>query len=90
VDTWAWLADIWTWLKDPQHLDVLVALGGGLAAIVAGIWAVIRHYAQKRTSDTKDPRVITTPSVGASNGSIAVGRDVNNSNLSTSERPRQK
>lgn len=61
---------IWTWLADSDNRAILTFLGGGLAALIAGSWAVIKYIHKSREKER--PSVTVT----ADRGSIAGGRDV--------------
>ena len=60
---------IWEWLSDPDNQATLGFLGGGLAAVAAGIWAVLKYLRSRRG---KEPPSLT---VKADHGSVAAGRD---------------
>ena len=57
-------------LKDPDNRALLGWIGTGIAAVVGGIWAVVKFRAKK--GDHEPP----TPSVSADNSSVAAGRDI--------------
>jgi hypothetical protein len=58
------LSSIWEFLKDGSNQAVLTWIGGGIAAVAAGIWAVVKLMAKKG-------------SVSADHGSAASGHDIN-------------
>jgi hypothetical protein len=64
------LSSIWDFLKDPNNRTIISWVGGGIAAVAAGIWAVIKFMAKK--GDQKPSK----PSVNADRGSMAAGRDI--------------
>jgi hypothetical protein len=57
----------WDFLKDETNRNILGLIGTVIAALAAGIWAVI-----KRREKGPPP----TPSVTADHGSVAAGRDI--------------
>lgn len=59
---------MWEWLSDPQAQKTLAFVGGGVAAVVAGGWAVFKFLANK-----PKPGVVVT----ADRGGMAAGRDMN-------------
>jgi hypothetical protein len=64
------LSSIWDFLKDGSNQAILSWIGGGIAAITAGIWAVVKFTA--KNGDQKQSRL----GVGADHGSMAAGRDI--------------
>jgi hypothetical protein len=64
------LSSIWDFLKDASNQAVLSWIGGGIAVIAGGIWAVMKFMA--KTRDQKPSK----PSVSADHGSMAAGRDI--------------
>jgi hypothetical protein len=65
------LSSIWEFVKDPENRAVLTWIGGGIAAIAAAAWAVVKT----RSGDQK----LSKPSVSADRGSVAAGGDIRNS-----------
>ena len=63
------LETLWTFLSDPDNQQTLAWLGGGLAIVAAGFWAVIKFNLSRSSASSK-------PSISADRGSIAAGRDV--------------
>ena len=61
--------EIWGWLSDPGNQATLGFLGGGLAAVAAGIWTVVKYLRKGRG---KEPPSLT---VTADHGGVAAGRD---------------
>jgi hypothetical protein len=79
------LSSIWDFLKDGSNQAVLSWIGGGIAAVAAGIWAIVKLMAKK--GDQKPLQ----PSVSADRGSVASGGDIKSSPINirargTSER----
>jgi len=68
------LVSIWDFLMDGNNRAVLSWVGGGVAAISAGIWAAIVQFRAKAT----EPKPFK-PGVSADRGSVAIGGDANRS-----------
>jgi hypothetical protein len=66
------LSAIWDFLNDPNNRTVLGWLGGGLVVVLGGIWAVVKFIFKKKT-----------PSVSATQGGVAAGRDIRESKITT-------
>jgi hypothetical protein len=64
---------VWAFLKDGQNREILGWLGGGFVAVAGGLWAVFKFF--RAGSKSERP---ATPTVIASSGGIAAGRDVRN------------
>jgi hypothetical protein len=62
---------VWKFLQDPGNRAVLGWVATGIAAVAAGVWAVLRFLLRK------------PPSVKATGGGVAVGRDANNATINT-------
>jgi hypothetical protein len=67
------LDSLLVFLKDPANQAVLGWIGGGIAAVAAATWAVIKFFAKK-----DGPK--------ADRGSVAVGRDNTNSPIAIDNR----
>lgn len=63
---------LWTFLSDPDNQQTLAWIGGGLAAVAVGIWAVVKVFLARRTTSAPPP----STSIKADRGGIAAGRDV--------------
>lgn len=74
------LSSIWNFLKDGSNQAVLGLIGGAIAAVAAGIWAVVKFMA--KNGDQKPPQ----PSVSADRGGMAAGRDININGRGSSKR----
>jgi hypothetical protein len=61
-------SDIWDFLRDGTNRSVLGWIGGGIATVAAGIWAVVKA----KNSENKQ----LNPRVSADRGSMAAGRDI--------------
>jgi hypothetical protein len=64
------LSSVWDFVKDPNNQAVLSWMGGGIAAVAAGIWAVVRFRA--KNGDDKSSK----PGVSADRGSVAAGGNI--------------
>jgi hypothetical protein len=74
------LSSIWNFLKDGSNQAVLSWIGGAIAAVAAGIWAVVKFMA--KNGDEKSSR----PSVSADHGSVAVQGEIKNSPINVDTR----
>lgn len=63
------LDSAWTFLLDPANREVLGWIGGGIVVIGGGAWTVFKFFSSKK------------PTVSASNGGVAAGRDVRGANI---------
>jgi hypothetical protein len=63
------LSSAWDFVKDPDNRAVLGWVGGGITAIAAGIWTVVRFRAGNNDKPSK-------PAVSADRGSVAAGGDI--------------
>jgi hypothetical protein len=68
---------IWSFLQNGSNQATLAWIGGGIVVLAGGAWAVIKFFA-KRADKATPP-----PSVTASHGAVAVGRDMQNSKVET-------
>jgi hypothetical protein len=66
---------MWEFIKDPANRAVISWIGGGVVIILGGLWAVIKFLLRSPGQ--------THPSVSASDGGVAVGRDIRDSNIHT-------
>jgi hypothetical protein len=78
------LSSVWDFVKDPDNRAILSWIGGGIAALTAGIWAVVRFRANN--SDHRPSK----SSVSANRSSVAAGGDLKNSSINIETRGRSK
>jgi hypothetical protein len=71
--------DFWTFLQNENNRIVLAWLGGGLVALAGALWTVFKFVSRKDTDKHQH-----TPTVSATHGSVAVGRDIRDSKIDTS------
>jgi hypothetical protein len=71
------LASIWAFLQDGSNQAVLGWIGGGAVVVVGGIWAVFKFF----VAETK--KSPPAPTVSATNGGVAAGRDIRDSKIDT-------
>jgi hypothetical protein len=71
------LSYIWSFLRDEGNRAVLAWVGGGIVALAGGIWAVFKFYLSERKKS--EP----SPTVKATRGGVAAGRDITNSTVNT-------
>jgi hypothetical protein len=65
----------WSFLQDDNNRTILAWLGGGLVAVVGAIWAVFKFLVRK------DLVKAQPPTVSATHGSVAAGRDIRDSKI---------
>jgi hypothetical protein len=58
---------VWDWISTKGNQTTLVFIGGGLAAILTGAWAVYLHFSKKPSA---------SPTVTASEGGMAAGGNI--------------
>ncbi|WP_086132975.1 toll/interleukin-1 receptor domain-containing protein [Methylocaldum sp. SAD2] len=58
----------WGWLSDEKRQRTLAFLGAGFVAVVAGLWQAYVHFSES-------PKATAPPSISASQGGFAAGRD---------------
>jgi hypothetical protein len=63
---------IWSFLQVESNRTVLTWIGGGVVVVASGIWTVWKF---KRSSPA--PKSTPDPTVTATDGSFAAGRDLN-------------
>jgi len=64
------LANILAFLQDPGNRAVLGWIGGGIVVVIGGLWAAFKFFFKK-------------PTVSASNGGVAAGRDICDTAINT-------
>jgi hypothetical protein len=81
------MRQLWSFLRLKRNREVLAWIGGGLTAVIIGLWTAFVYF-----SDTpKTPP--SSPSVQASCGSVGVGGNVSGSTITaggTGSCPEQK
>ncbi len=68
------MSEIWSLLSDPETQQTLSWLGGGLAVLCGGLWAVLKFYLGRRGGSGSGGA--PNGPIAASRGGIAAGRDV--------------
>jgi len=53
---------MWDFLTDPQNQQTLSWIGGGLAVICGGLWAVLRFVLERRGRSAASPAAAAAPS----------------------------
>jgi hypothetical protein len=69
------LTDIWLFLQDESNRDVLGWIGGGVVVVAGAGWAVLKFMVSSRAPKS--------PTVAASDGGVAAGRDISGSKIDT-------
>jgi len=72
------LTDIWSFLQDENNRDVLTWIGGGIVVVVGAVWTVLKFVLSKRRGESAP-----APTMTATRGGIAAGRDIRNTKLDT-------
>jgi hypothetical protein len=72
------LADAWSFLQDENNRVVLAWMGGGIVVVAGGIWAVLKFILSKQKKESA-----RAPTVSASQGGVAAGRDIRNTEIDT-------
>ena len=69
---------MWSFLTDPQNQQTLSWIGGGLAVVCGGLWAVFRFALDRGRGggSSRSAAEPASPEVLADRGGIAAGRDV--------------
>ncbi len=70
----------WAFLQDEANRTVLAWIGGGVVVIAGGLWGVVKYRSERKTEKPAGP---PPPSVSASHGGVAAGRDITNSKVNT-------
>jgi hypothetical protein len=78
------LSSVWDFVKDSNNQAVLSWLGGGVVAVVGGIWAVVKF--RTKSGEEKPSRL----SVSADRGSVAAGGNIVGSPVNTDARDSSK
>lgn len=69
------MATIWFWLADENNRAILLLFGGAIVALSTGVWAIFKFFASRRRRNRE------MPTVSASSGSIAAGRDIRDNKI---------
>ena len=78
------LASIWAYIQDPDHRALLSWAGGGLVVAAGGLWTAFTFFAPK-----EKPKPPPGPTVSASNGGVAAGRDIRGNKIDTRGGPQR-
>ena len=72
------MSSIWAFLQDDSNRTVLGWIGGGFVVVVGGVWAGFKFFFSKQEPKTPSP-----PTISATGGGVAAGRDIRNSKIGT-------
>jgi hypothetical protein len=72
------MGGIWAFLQDEANRTVLGWIGGGIVVVAGGFWAVFKFLFAKREPEASSP-----PTVSATGGGVAAGRDMRNNTIDT-------
>lgn len=76
---------MWHFLQNKANRDILGWLGGGLAVLAAGVWAVITYTLPEKQAEPNGPGPSVSCGVGAG-GNLTAG-DITISNCPTDSKP---
>jgi hypothetical protein len=71
--------DIWSFLLDENNRTVLGWLGGGVITVAGAIWVVFKFIFRKPAFESE-----RVPTVSATHGGVAAGRDIRDSKIDAS------
>lgn len=74
---------MWDWLTSPENRETITWLAGGLAAVVAGAWAVFKYFRSSRQ------RAGPSQTITADRGGVAAGRDAHVNRHQPGRRPKR-
>jgi hypothetical protein len=74
------MSSIWEFVKDPDNRAVLSWAGGGIVALAAGVWVIVKFLMRNSNHKPSEPSVI------ADRGSVAAGGDIKGSNINIGQR----
>ena len=69
---------LWGLVQDAHNREALSWVGGGIVVVIGGVWAAFKFFASK-----EKPKPQPGPTVSASNGGVAAGRDIRDSTINT-------
>jgi hypothetical protein len=72
------MGSIWAFLQDESNRTVLGWIGGGIVVVLGGLWTAYKFFSSKQKPKTPSP-----PTVSATRGGVAAGRDIGNSKIDT-------
>jgi hypothetical protein len=81
------MRQLWSFVRLKRNREVLAWIGGGLTAVIVGLWTAFVYF-----SDTPKTSA-STPGVRADRGSVGIGGNVSGSNITaggTGSYPEQK
>jgi hypothetical protein len=71
-------ASIWAFVQDPANRALLGWIGGGFVVVIGGFWTAFQFLLSK-----EKPNAQLAPTVSASNGGVAAGRDISGTTINT-------
>ena len=76
-------SSIWAFINDKNNHDALVMIGGGLVAVVGGIWTLVKWRWPSGAKTNEGPAPASrTPNVSVDHGSFYNGGKIENSPIS--------
>jgi hypothetical protein len=73
------MSGIWSFLGSKKNRDILAWLGGGLVAVIVGLWTAYVYFHPPKVDGGEGKGAVT-----ASHGGVSVGGNVTNSTIRTS------
>jgi hypothetical protein len=70
-------AATWAFFQNPDNRVVLGWIGGAVVVVAGAFWTVFKFFY------TKSDKPASSPTVSASNGGVAAGRDMQNTRITT-------
>ena len=75
-------ASLWRFLRNPENRTILGWLGGGAAAVAAGLWLVVTHYFPPTPATPRQADAPRSDCTITANSSVAACRDVQGGSIS--------
>jgi hypothetical protein len=73
------LAHFWSFLQDENNRAVLAWIGSGVVVVAGAVWAILKFFISKGAETTAP----TPPTIAASQGGVAAGRDMRGNKIDT-------
>jgi hypothetical protein len=73
---------MWAFLTDDANRAVLGWIGGGVVIAMGGLWTVVRFFLQAQEAK-RGPKSAISSTISATEGGVAAGRDIRDSNITT-------